>query len=93
MYHVFSVKLENLDNTKYTWNSRLPEYQCTVGYIQKNVLLYLFMPSQNDEKTCLAKIGTHLDQNVGSAWCLILLHKGLIHYISQNAMAAWVLVA
>ena len=28
VYHVFGVKLEKLDNNKYTWNSRLPEYQC-----------------------------------------------------------------
>ena len=27
VYHVFGVKLEKLDNAKYTWNPRLPEYQ------------------------------------------------------------------
>ena len=55
--------------------------------------LFLIMPSSNEEKTCLAKISGHLDQNPGSAWHLILLHKALIHYISQDAVDTWVLIA
>ena len=40
VYHVFGVKLEKLDNTKYTWNSRLPEYQCTIYPQPKNLQLF-----------------------------------------------------
>ena len=33
VYHVFGVKLEKLDNNKYTWNPRLGEYQWTLQQI------------------------------------------------------------
>ena len=43
VYHVFGVQLEKLDNAKYTWNPRQPEYQCKrtqkIPLVQKHHLL------------------------------------------------------
>ena len=48
VYLVFGVKFEKLDNNKYTWDSRLPEYQCWLKI--KSVIYY------NAIITCLSKM-------------------------------------
>ena len=42
VYHVFGVKLEKLDNNKYTWNPCLGEYQCNTRgiHVYENISVW-----------------------------------------------------